>query len=117
MLFETRRRRQLRSGAAGGLLIPVLLAGVERLARQLTSLAVEELDLEQVVPVVVGGEQREALVDQLALVDGEIGQLSRDDPPSGYERAGPHGRARATRRRPPRTGPCASPGCARRARR
>ena len=58
--------------------------------RELLALGVPQLDLQQVVAVVVGGDQREAVLDQLALVDREVGQLCGDDarrrPPAGGPR-------------------------------
>ena len=85
----------------------------------------EQLDLEQVVAVVVGGDQREALLDQLALVDREVGELGGDDAPAGDERAPPHERHRGDRAGVPAPGAdhlvaqveLSSRGCARRSRR
>ena len=64
--------------AAGQRWRPSVLAvvlDVERLARQLLAARGEELDLEEVAAVGVGRDEREAVVDELALVDGEVGQL------------------------------------------
>src|SRR5262249_26243256 len=71
------------------LALPLLLTGVERLPPQLLAVAPEELDLEQVVAVVVGSDQGEPFVEQLALVDGETGELRGSDPSARDERAPP----------------------------
>src|SRR5580698_2355221 len=79
------------------LLLIIVIPRVQRLACELASLDVEQLDLEQIVAVVVRGDQREALLDQLALVDREVGKLGGDDPPRGDQRASPHERHRRDR--------------------
>ena len=60
------------AGAASVLLV---VLDVERLARELLPARREQLHLEEVAAVGVGRDEREALVDELALVDGEVGQL------------------------------------------
>src|SRR5439155_18320622 len=52
---------------------------------------------EQVVTVVVGSEQREALARELALVDRETRQLGGNDAPAGDERVPPNERHRCRR--------------------
>src|SRR5436309_6362109 len=64
---------------ASGPLLPRLLLLVERLARDLPPSGVEELHVERVGAVVVGSDQREAVLDQDALVDRELGELGRGD--------------------------------------
>src|SRR4051794_14688837 len=56
-------------------LLVLAVVGVQRLARELMLAAVEELHDERVAAVVVGGEEREAALDEDALVDDEVGQL------------------------------------------
>src|SRR3982075_3926444 len=84
-----RRYRAMRCRQAGlclaGLLVVRLL--VQRLARDLSSAGVEQLHLERVGAVVVGRDQREAVLDESALVDGEIGQLGGGDRAGGPQRA------------------------------
>ena len=72
------------SAGRGRLLVRglVVLAGVQRLARELLALDVEQLDLEQVLAVVIRRDQREALARSLALVDGQIRELGRHDTPA-----------------------------------
>ena len=65
-----RRPRAPSARVRVGVLLAVL--GVERLPRELRAALVEGQHLERVAPVVVGGDQREAVVLQDALVDGQI---------------------------------------------
>ncbi len=78
------------SSSAASLLAVVL---VERLGRDLLAAAVPQLHHEGVVAVVVGREQGEPVLDEDALVDGQVGQLGGDD-----------GAARAAHRRAPDQG-------------
>ena len=50
---------------------------------------VPQLDLEEVAAVVVGRDQREALVDELALVDREVRELGGHDRAAGDQRHAP----------------------------
>src|SRR3954468_23237321 len=65
---------------------------VERLAGQLAAAAVEHRDVERVAAVVVGRQQREAVLDQHALVDGQAGQLRRRDGDAVDDRCAPYER-------------------------
>ena len=55
------------------------LVRVQRLARQLGAAVAVESHLEQRAGVVVGGDQREAAVDECALEDGRFTLLAPDD--------------------------------------
>src|SRR4051812_25895060 len=85
------RRVRIASSTSTPLLAVVV---VEGLARQLVAVLVEELDVEQVAAVVVGRQEREAPVAQLALVDDEVGQLRGRDDPAGHQRQAPDQRHR-----------------------
>src|SRR5579859_5285415 len=102
-VLRPRRRRSRRRARTDVLVGPlgrvlalglVILAGVQRLARQLASARVEQPDLEQVAAVVVGREQREALLDDGRLVDGKTRELGARDRTAGHERAPPDERHR-----------------------
>ncbi|HEX3693317.1 MAG TPA: serine protease [Solirubrobacteraceae bacterium] len=67
---------------------------VQRLARELLPTGSPKLQLEQIAAIVVGRQQREALLDQLALVDGGGAQLGGDQTPSADQRSSPHQRHR-----------------------
>ena len=107
------------------LVLVVFVLGVERLAGQLLAADVEELDLEEVLAVVVGRDQREAVLDEQALVDAQVGELGGGDDAAADLRDAPHERhvgaccrpRRARCRSPRRRGPSATPGGSRRARR
>ena len=51
---------------------------------------VVELHVEGVATVVVGCQQREAVLDQRALVDDQVGELARHDDATGHDRHAPH---------------------------
>ena len=100
------RRARARGPRAARLVLVVLV--VEALRRELVALAVEELDVEEVVAVGVGREQGEAAVDDRALVDGQAGQLRRRDASrrrrgGGPTRASSRPRCRSSPRQPPTT--------------
>ena len=80
-------RRRVVSSSSSRLVFVVI--DVERLDGELVAALAPQLDLEEVRAVVVGRDQREALVDQLALVDGEVGQLGGDDRAAGDQRHAP----------------------------
>ena len=67
----------------------VAVLDVERLARELLAARGEQLHVEEVAAVGVGRDEREAVVDERALVDGEVGQLGGRDRAVGDERARP----------------------------
>src|SRR5689334_21448735 len=52
---------------------------IQRLPGELLAATGEDGDVERVAPVVVGREQREAVLDQDALVDGQAGELGGGD--------------------------------------
>src|SRR5207237_10196372 len=62
---------------------------VQRLARQLLATTPEQLYLKQVVTVVVGCYQGEALADELALIDGQVRELRRGDATPRNQRVPP----------------------------
>ena len=97
-----RQRRPIRSLRLLVLVVVLVVLGVERLARQLLAADVEELDLEEVLAVVVGRDQREAVLDQQALVDAQVRELSGGDDPAADLRHAPHERHRPRRCRPRR---------------
>src|SRR4051794_17149609 len=70
-------------------LVVLTVLAVERLLRDLRPALVEELAVQRVAAVAVGREQREAILDEDALVDGEIGEFGGHDRPAGHERATP----------------------------
>ena len=70
----------------------LVVLGVERLVRELGAAAVEDLHVERVAAVVVGREEREAALEQRALVDREVGQLAGHHGAAVDERAAPHER-------------------------
>ena len=65
---------------------------VERLAGELVAALAPQLDLEEVRPIVVGRDQREAVLDQLRLVDREVRELGGHDRATGNQRHPPHER-------------------------
>src|SRR5580704_1170541 len=74
-----------------------LLVGVERFARQLDAGRGVQTDLEQGARVVVWGQQREAPVAQLALVDGLLAEFGGRDLAALDQRPPPHQRHRRGR--------------------
>ena len=72
-----------------GPLVVLAVVLVERLAGELVALAVVEGDLEVVLAVGVGGQQREALLVERALVDGEPCELGGDDGAARRSAGGP----------------------------
>ena len=86
----------------------VVVLGVQRLARQLAPAALEQRDLERVRAVVVGRQQREAPVEDGALVDAERRELGGRDRRARRRAAGPT-RASSPRRCPPRRASCRRP--------
>src|SRR5882757_6370186 len=74
-----------------GVLVVVVLVvlAVERLPRDLAAALVEELAVQRVAAVAIGRQQREAVLDEHALVDGEIGELGGHDRAAARERAAP----------------------------
>src|SRR4051812_41823800 len=80
------------SSSSKALLVLALVAvvlPVQRLARQLAAAIVEELAVERVAAVAVGRQQREAVLEQHALVDREVGELGGHDHAAARERAAP----------------------------
>ena len=73
------RERQRQRASLLVVVVLVVVLGVERLPRQLLAAHVEELDLEEVLPVVVGRDQREAVLDERALVDAQVRELRGGD--------------------------------------
>ena len=67
-----------------------VVVDVERFHGKLLAAAPPQLDLDEVAAIVVGRDQREALLDELALIDGEVRQLGGDDGAAGNERDAPH---------------------------
>src|SRR4051794_22240943 len=68
---------------------------VERFGRELGTVGVVDADLQRVAAVVVGGDQRQAVLDQLALVDGDahpVAELGGGDRGPGDLRGAPHER-------------------------
>jgi trypsin len=65
---------------------------VQRLARELLPAGSPQLQLEQIAAIVVGRQQRETLLDQLALVDGGGPQLGGDQTPTADQRPSPRQR-------------------------
>ena len=92
-----RLRPPVLSGVLAELVLLVLFSRVQRLARQLLAPGGEQLDFEQVVAIVVGRDQRETLLVELALIDGEAGQLGGHDRPAGDQRPPPDQRHRGDR--------------------
>ena len=134
VIREERKRERQRARLGRGrcglvrvvfLVVVLTVVGVERLARELLAAHVEELDLEEVLAVVVGRDQREAVADEHALVDAQVGQLGGRDRAAADLRRAPHerhlggvaGLAAPACRSPRRRGPCATRGAPRRARR
>src|SRR5438067_5812898 len=76
-----------RAAATSGLRTVIL---VQRLPGQLPPTPVEQHHLEEVRAVVVGRDQREALLGQRALIHGEVGQLGGHDGAPADQRAAPH---------------------------
>ncbi len=72
----------------------VLVVVVKRLGGELLAAAPEQLHVERVAAVVVGGDEREASLDEDALVDGEVGELGRRHGPAVHHRPAPHERHR-----------------------
>ena len=66
-------------GRASTGLARLVVLDVERLARELLPARREQLHVEEVAAVGVRRDEREAAVEQLALVDGEVGQLGRHE--------------------------------------
>src|SRR5580698_4578954 len=83
----------------------LLVALVQRLASKFLAFAAPQLDLEQVIQVIVGRDQGEALLDQLALVDRRAPQLGGHYPSRPHERAPPNERHRGERTVLPVPGP------------
>ena len=75
-------------------LVVLAVVLVERLARELVALAVVERDLEVVLAVGVGRDQREAVLGDRALVDGQPRQLGGHDGAAVDQRAAPDERHR-----------------------
>ena len=100
----------------------LVVVGVERLAGQLAPGGVEDQHVERVAAVVVGRQQREAVLDQDALVDGRGRRARRSRSRRGRRRACPRRASsprrcrprRASRRRPPRRGRSSTRGWPRR---
>ena len=68
---------------------------VQRFAGQLLPARSPQLQLEQILAIVIGGQQGEALLHQLALIDRDSAELGGEDPPPAHEWATPdegHGR-------------------------
>src|SRR4051812_17240421 len=69
--------------------VVLLVLGVQRLGRELGAALVEQLDLQRVAAEVVGGDEREASLDEQALVDGQAGELAGDDGAAVAQRPAP----------------------------
>ncbi len=82
-----------------------VVVDVERLGGELLAALAPQLHLEVVAPVVVGRDEREALVHELALVDGQVRQLGGD------ERAARHRAGRPTRASCPPSCPARRASC------
>ena len=87
------------------LVLVLVVVDVERLRRELASVGVPQLHVEEVRAVVVGRDQREAVVDERALVDGEAGELGGRDA-GGRRAAGRPRRASCRRCGRPRRATC-----------
>src|SRR5437764_1084526 len=73
------RRSRRRTGRTLVAAVSAVAVRVQRLARELLAARPEELYLEQVVAVVVGCNQGEALADELALIDRQAREFRRGD--------------------------------------
>ena len=77
------------SASSPSVLLVLVVVDVERFGGELVAARVPELDLEEIRTVVVGRQQREALVDQLTLIDRQVCELGGHDRAAGDQRHPP----------------------------